>query len=46
MKLCLICGHREQDSAETCSKCGEASWSALEQAPAVELIEKPKRGKK
>lgn len=44
MKKCLICGHVAYDNANTCPKCGEATW-AREEKPVVEApAPAPKRG--
>lgn len=41
MKNCLVCYASEPSDAETCSRCGNASWSHAEPAAAVPTEEAP-----
>lgn len=31
MRLCMCCGEAADEAQATCPKCGEASWSQLDQ---------------
>jgi hypothetical protein len=47
-KICLICGHRDEDGTErTCVACGEGSWMQIDVDPELALqpmpVSEPKR---